>query len=209
LNQKNKDESKMKCRLLVCGFVLGSVTALLGGHALSQDDSDMDPAQMQRMMQLAEKLATPGEAHKRLDYFVGEWDTSTIVMGMPSEAGTQSIKWILGGRQLQSDVNGTLMGRPFEGFGLLGYDNYKKKYTSVWCDSQSTTLLTSEGLADQSGKVITLYGTMDEWMNDTHDKAVKYVYRIVDEDTYEFEIHDLGIVPGDTKVISMTATRKK
>ena len=199
----------MKSRLLVCGFVLGSVTALLGGHALSQDHGDMDPAQMQRMMQLAEELAAPGEAHQRLDYFTGEWDTSTTVMGMEPVAGTQSIKWILGGRQLHSSFKGTMMGRPFEGFGLLGYDNYKKKYTSVWCDSQSTTLLTSEGLADQTGKVITLYGTMDEWMDGTHDKAVKYIYRIVDEDTYEFEIHDLGIVPGETKVISMTATRRK
>ena len=199
----------MKTRMLVSGFVLGSVTALLGGHALSQDHGEMDPAQMQRMMQLAEELATPGEAHKRLDFFAGEWDTSTTIMGMPSETGTQSIKWILGGRQLRSSFKGTMMGRPFEGLGLLGYDNYKKKYTSVWCDSQSTTLLTSEGLADQTGKVITLYGTMDEWMDGTHDKAVKYVYRIVDENTYEFEIHDLGIVPGETKVISMTSTRKK
>ena len=199
----------MKTRTLVSGFVLGSVTALLGGHALSQDHGDMDPAQMQRMMQLAEELATPGEAHRRLDFFTGEWDTSTTVMGMEPETGTQSIKWILGGRQLQSEVNGSVMGRPFEGLGLLGYDNYKKKYTSVWCDSQSTTLLTSEGLTDQSGKVITFYGTMDEWMDGTHDKAVKYVYRIVDENTYEFEIHDLGIVPGDTKVISITATRRK
>ncbi|MEE9129550.1 MAG: hypothetical protein V3T84_05990, partial [Phycisphaerales bacterium] len=62
----------MKSRLFVCGFVLGSVTALLGGHAISQDHGDMDPAQMQRMMQLAEELATPGEAHKRLDFFAGE-----------------------------------------------------------------------------------------------------------------------------------------
>ena len=199
----------MKSRLLVCGFVLCSVTALLCGHALSQDHGDMEPAQMQRMMQLAEALATPGEAHPRLDHSTGACGTTPTMTGMEPVACTQSIKWIIGGRQLHSSFKGTMMGRPFEGFGLLGYDNYKKKYTSVWCDSQSTTLLTSEGLADQTGKVITLYGTMDEWIDGTHDKAVKYVYRIVDKNTYDFEIHDLGIVPGDTKVISMTAMRKK
>ena len=199
----------MNTRTLVIGFVLGSVTALLGGHALSQDYGDIDPAEMQRMMELGEKLGTPGEAHKRLDYFTGEWDFSTSIMGMPPETGTQTIKWILNGRYLQSSLTGTMMGQPFEGLGLMGYDNYKKKYTSTWCDSLSTALLTSEGLADQTGKVITLFGSMDEWMDGTHDKTVKYVYRIVDEDTYEFEIHDLGIVPGETKVISMTATRKK
>ena len=199
----------MKTRMFACGIVLGSVATILGGNALSQDPADMDPAEVQRMMQLAEELATPGAAHQRLDYFTGEWNTSTSIMGMESEPGTQTIKWILGGRQLQSNMSGSMMGKPFEGLGLMGYDNYKKKYTSTWCDSISTTLLTSEGLADQTGKVFTLFGTMDEWMDGTHDKAVKYVYRIVDENTYEFEIHDLGIVPGDTKVISMTATRKK
>ena len=93
----------MKLRLLVGGFVLGSVTALLGGHALSQDPGNMDPTQMQRMMEIGEKLATPGDAHKRLDYFVGDWDTSSTMWGMPGmpemkpEIGTQTIKWILCG----------------------------------------------------------------------------------------------------------------
>jgi len=199
----------MKSRLLIGGFVLGTVTALLGGHALSQDPGQMDPAEMQRMMEMGEKLATPGEAHKRLDYFVGDWDISTSVMGMPAEPGTQTIKWILGGRYLQSNLSASMMDKQFEGLGLFGYDNYKKKYTTAWVDSISTTLLTGEGLADQTGKVITLFGLMDEWMDDTHDKTVKYVYRIIDEDTYEFEIHDMSIVPGETKVITMTSTRKK
>lgn len=202
----------MKTRILVCGLVLGTVTALFGTHALSQDGGQMGQEQYQHLMH---KLATPGEAHKRLDYYIGEWDFTTTMIGMPDmkdmpkDTGTQIIKWILGGRQLQIKLNATMMVQPFEGLGLFGYDNYKKKYTYAWCDSISTTLLTSEGLADRSGKVITLYGTMDEWMDGTHDKTVKYVYRIIDEDTYVFEIHDLSIVPGETKVISMMATRKK
>lgn len=198
-----------RLKLLVGGFVVGGMTMLLGGLALSQDHSGFDPAEMERMKQMGEKFATPSAAHQRLDYFTGVWDTTTEITGMPPEPGTQTIQWILGGRYIQSTVSGSLMGEPFEGRGLMGYDNYKKKYTSVWCDNHSTALLTSEGLADQTGNVITLFGTMDEWLDGTHDKAVKYVYRIVDEDTYEFEIHDLGIVPGETKVITMTATRKK
>ena len=204
-----KGNPTVRLRSVVSGFVLGAATALLGGHALSQDHGEMDQAAMERMMEMAQQLAKPGEAHQKLDFFAGEWETATTVMGRPVEHGTQTIKWILGGRYLQSTVTGMLMGQSFEGLGLMGYDNYKKKYTSVWCDNQSTTLLTSEGLADQTGNVITLYGTMDEWLDGTHDKVVKYVYRILDCDTYEFEIHDLGIVPGETKVITMTATRKK
>jgi hypothetical protein len=48
---------------------------------------------------------------------------------------------------------------------------------------------------------------MDEWMTGEHDKTVKYLTRIVDENTYVFEIHDLAIVPGETKVMEIEYTR--
>lgn len=56
----------IKTKTLVSGFVLGAATALLGAHALSQDPGQMDPAQMQRMMEMGKKLAIPGDAHKCL-----------------------------------------------------------------------------------------------------------------------------------------------
>ena len=95
-----------------------------------------------------------------------------------------------------------------EGIGITGFDNYKKKFVSVWFDNRNTAIMTSEGLLDQSGKVLTLFGSMDEWMTGEHDKTVKYVYRIIDDDEFVFEIHDLGIVPGETKVIEIVYTRK-
>ena len=51
---------------------------------------------------------------------------------------------------------------------------------------------------------------MDEWLTGEHDKAVKYVFRIINDDKHVFEVHDLGIVDGDkenTKVIEITYTR--
>jgi len=44
-------------------------------------------------------------------------------------------------------------------------------------------------------------------MTGEHDKAVKYVYRITGDDTFTFEVHDLGIVPGETKVIEIRYQR--
>jgi hypothetical protein len=79
-------------------------------------------------------------------------------------------------------------------------------------DSASTAMQTSEGLADRTGKVLTFYGTMDEWMTGEHDKAVKFVFRIIDDDNHVFEMHDLGIVDGDkenTKVIEIRYTREQ
>jgi len=71
-----------------------------------------------------------------------------------------------------------------------------------------TTYSTAEGSADQSGKVITLYGKMDEPTTGENDKNVKYVYRLQSKDKYLFEIHDLSLPEGSTKVMEVTYTRK-
>ena len=54
-----------------------------------------------------------------------------------------------------------------------------------------------------------ILGTMDEWMTDEHDKPVMYRYNIIDHDHFDLEIHDLGIVPGETAVITMVFKRLK
>lgn len=50
---------------------------------------------------------------------------------------------------------------------------------------------------------------MDEYLTGEHDKITKQVTRIVDADTFVFEMHDLHIVPGETKVFEITYRRKK
>ena len=108
-----------------------------------------------------------------------------------------------------SEISGNMMGQTWDAVSIIGFDNYKKKFNSVWIDSNGTAMAHAEGLVDQTGKVLVFFGTMDEYMTGEHDKMAKYVYRIHDQDHYEVEIHDLGIVPGDTKVISITNTRKQ
>ena len=166
------------------------------------------------MMKQWQVIAAPGKPHEALKPLEGKWSSVTKMwMAGPDSPATESqgvaeYKWILGGRYLQETFEGRLMGMPYNGIGLLGYDNYKKKYTSCWVDSASTSMLTSEGLLDRTGKVLTFFGTMDEWLTGEHDKAVKYVFRIINDDKHVFEVHDLGIVDGDkenTKVIEITA----
>jgi hypothetical protein len=45
---------------------------------------------------------------------------------------------ILGGRYQQSMIKGNMMGMPFEGMGLLGYDNAQKLFYSTWVDNMGT-----------------------------------------------------------------------
>jgi hypothetical protein len=165
-------------------------------------------------MALMEEMSTPGAAHEFLDRFVGEWDIEMRMWMMGPDApptkttGTSTFEWTLDRHWVKSSFEGVLMGRPMAGMGVMGYDNFKKKYVAMWVDSASTMMNTAEGLLDRTGDVLTYYGTMDEYLTGEHDKTVKWVYEFTDDDSFTFEIHDLGIVPGETRVIEVAYTRK-
>ena len=48
---------------------------------------------------------------------------------------------------------GDMMGSPFSGIGLNGYDNNTGKYVSTWMDTMSTAILYFEGTAGPDGKL--------------------------------------------------------
>lgn len=183
-----------------------------------------EQAMMAEMMAQMQKLGTPGEAHHRLDAFVGNWDLviRSWCMGPDKPAteskGTSQARWILGGRYLSEEVSSEFVmpnpetGKeekvPFHGQGLTGYDNYKNIYVSTWVDDMSTQLFVSRGSADQTGKVITFYGEMDEPTLDVHGRMVKMVTRLVDKDKHVMEMYDLH-AGDDFKVMEIVYTRKK
>lgn len=217
----------MRIKTFAGTFLLGAACALVTANAISQQDHPHDhpgqdhphdqPGQQmspeeQAMMENWMEVATPGPQHAKLDYFVGKWNTSSkmwMAPGQPPsvEPGTATFQWTLGKRFLTQTYEGKLMGMPYEGTGLTGFDNYKNKWVATWAGNMGTNIQYMEGTIDQTGNVWTYFGTMDEWMTDEHDRAVKYVTRIVNDDRFVFEVHDLGIVPGETRVIEIEYTR--
>jgi len=159
------------------------------------------------MMKKGELYATPNRNHEFLHAFTGHWNTQTRIMYTESQHGTANANMILGGRFLEMSYTGTLMGIPLKGRTTLGYDNFKKKFTAVFIDNLGTSIRTAQGSLDHSAKVLSLWGTMDEWMTGEHDKPVMYRYRIADQDTIVFEIFDLSITDGEAKVIEVLHTR--
>ena len=97
------------------------------------------------------KIAAPGEHHKHLDYFVGKWKTKTsMYMGGPGSTpmvseGTSEMKWVLDGRFIMDTHQGSMMGQPYKGIGLTGYDNYRNMYEGSWCSNMGTNYLTMKG----------------------------------------------------------------
>src|SRR5688572_16568161 len=93
-------------------------------------------AQTEAEMKAWQTYMTPGDAHKVLLESAGDW-TEDISMWMdsttpPSKATTNTkSEMIMGGRYLVSKTTGEMMGMPFEGMSIMGYDNAKKIYTST------------------------------------------------------------------------------
>jgi hypothetical protein len=209
----------MKIRLLLYGVAI-VCASLFAMNALTQEKKakeEMKPqagGQMDPMMKKWMEAATPGENHKRLDDMVGTWEATSTAWMDPAKPpsitkGTSEIKWVLGGRFLQQDFTGEMMGMPFNGMGLTGYDNFNKKYIGSWVDNTSTAMLTMEGTADPTGKVITMLGKSDDPGTGEHGKAMKYVARLVSKDKHVFEIYDLSMGNKETKLLEISYTRKK
>ena len=127
------------------------------------DPSRQDMARMEAMV----RAGTPGQAHKRLDPLVGRFSVTMKMWmdpaGPPQESTAVSVnKWVLGDRFVQQQLEGTSSGEASGGVGYIGYDNLKKKYTSVWMDSTSTAMFPTTGSFDPEGKVLTFTGTADD-----------------------------------------------
>ena len=204
----------MKKQIRYTGAALAVAATIVVSLALAEDKPavpKLDP-QMEEMMKKAAALCTPGPAHQALEPLIGDWNAE-VKMWMTPDApptitkGTAKNTWTLKGRFVQQEFNGEFMGKPFRGISFTGYDNVRQKYRSVWIDDMSTTVVTSEGDAEDGGKVVTLGGDYACAMTGDKHKQTKQIFRIISHDKHVFEMHDPS--KGDnSKEMEITYTRK-
>jgi len=164
-------------------------------------------AAMKAQMEQMEMLAKPGPEHAWLKTMEGKFKAVTKSWMGPGEPvvteGTSDNQMVLGGRYLQSHYVGTMMGQPFEGWGLTGYDNGKKQYTSIWADNASTAIMTSSGTI--AGKDLTTMTTMDG--PDGKPTQVRMVTSVVDDKTHTFTMY-VPQAGKEQKMMEITYTRQ-
>lgn len=191
-------------------FEIFFAIAIAGAASLSATEPQVD---IKAELEKAKRYTAPGENHKELERFLGQWDTETRLM-LPTgptapEKGSASYSWLMEGRWVKGESSGSMMGMPIRTFGILGYDNFKMSYVTANVNSFDTTLTTFEGDMDPSGKAILAYGTLDEYLTGEHDKMVKYVWRFISAEEIVMEVHDLPIGENNTKVIEIRFKRRK
>ncbi|HTY58029.1 MAG TPA: DUF1579 domain-containing protein [Bacteroidota bacterium] len=198
----------------LCVAALASGVAFHGANAQAKKKPAKAMPSEEEMMKRWEQAMTPGDTHKKLEAFVGSWDVEVKAwMKGPKEEptvskGSAEYKMALGGRYLQQEVTGEMMGQPFNGIGYTGYDNFRKRLVSFWIDNMGTAMSMMEGKMDGEGKTLTLWGKMDEPATGEKDKKVKYVTRIVDKDKHVFEMYDIARFGEKQPVMVLTYTRK-
>jgi len=203
----------MKVRGYLSVLVLIAAVAAAAVALADEKKAAAPPMDEKAMMELWQKMATPGEGHKKLDPFVGSWtakNTLWMEPGKPPEVtdGTAEQKWVLGGRYLEQRYEGKMMGQPFSGTGYTGYDNYTKKYESTWMDTTGTAILFLRGTFDKAGKVLTATGQMNDFVIGKtitlRDKTT-----LVSHDEILFELFGPGPDGKEQKMMEIRYTRKK
>lgn len=138
---------------------------LLAAPVAAQEMSPEEAAAMQAWM----TYMTPGEAHQMLGQMTGEW-SHTLKMwqapGAPPMETTASStgRTTMGGRYLVEDFSGNMMGMPFEGQAITGYDNALGKYFSIWIDNMGTGVMIGWGEHDGESNAIEFTGTYTDPM---------------------------------------------
>jgi hypothetical protein len=162
-------------------------------------------------MEAYQKLAMPGAPHRVLASMAGSWTTtikSWMEPGKPpmESAGTSEQKMILGGRYLHQEFNGDMIGRPFTGIGITGYDNHKKRYVSTWMDSMSTGIYCFEGVSGEDDNTITMECRTEDLVRGP--MKWRSVTTILDDNTHLFEMYGTDKSDKEQKMMEITYRRK-
>ncbi len=165
------------------------------------------------MMAKMQEYGTPNENHKVLESMVGSWDHTVKwwkATGTEPEVstGTTESKWILGGRFVEGAVAGTMMGQPFEGKSVVGYDNVKKEYTSLWIDNMATGVMISSSTYDAATKTFAEKGNFSCPIMGAN-MAYRGMIKINDENSYVYEMYMTDPEGKEMKSMEIAYTRKQ
>ena len=190
----------MKKIFLFAGILLISSA---GFHLFAQMDENAQKAWVAYM--------TPGDIHKMIAKFDGQWKEAVTWWMAPGQSPMTSTAsctntMILGGRYQQSISKGDMMGMPFEGMGLLGYDNAEKIFNYTWIDNMGTGVMNMKGSWDDATKSINLTGSTVDPISGK-ETPVREVFTITDDNNQMLQMFAPGPDGKEFKNMEIKLTR--
>jgi len=186
--------------------------AMLAAPALAQEGEmpQMTPEQ-QAEMDAYMKAGALGPQHQWMAEQIGTYDVA-IKSWMdpaapPMESKGVAIRTLhMGGRVMNEEFQGDMMGTPFTGLSRSGYDNVSGKYWSTWTDSMSTGIMVSEGECDENNNC-TYVGTYNDPVTDG-PVTNRYVVKWTSPDEQYFAMYGPGRDGTEVKMMEMIYTRR-
>jgi hypothetical protein len=199
-------------RFAAAAFTAAAFVALVA-PALAQAGNQppqMTPEQKAEM-EAYMKAGTPTAQHQMLASMAGQYEVKVkswhdAKSPAMEESGSATRTMTLGGRVLVEDFNATMMGQPFAGHGMSGYDNVTGKYWSTWNDTMSTGVMVSEGTCDAQ-KNCTFTASWTDPVRKTPIKA-RMTTRWPSPTTEVFEMYAPGPDGKEMKMMEITYNKK-
>jgi hypothetical protein len=161
-------------------------------------------------------LSVPSEPHELLATTVGTWDVTIRIWTDPEPGaepasmamGTAVGRWILGERFVETIYEGEVLGRPFEGLKIEGFDKAEERYVSTWRDNLGTYTLVFKGACEDSCKERVMSSSFLEPVS-KQTFRIKGVTTITDEDAYNYESFVITPNGQEFKNMELDARRRK
>jgi hypothetical protein len=157
--------------------------------AITTTEKKLTPAEEEKAWM---EYATPGKMHEWLTKSTGTWQSEVMSWMHPDSPAVKSKaisvnKMILGGRYQEGTFTGDMMGMPFEGRSIVGYDNAKKVFQSSWVDNMGTGFMNMEGVYDPNTKTLTSKGKMVD-PGTGKEMEMREVLTFIDDNTQKMEM---------------------
>ncbi|HEX7502355.1 MAG TPA: DUF1579 family protein [Acidobacteriota bacterium] len=183
--------------------------AVMGVLASAQEKTK----EMEGQQRLAAYQAAnaPNEHHEFLKKFSGDWGVQMTFWTAPGKPPVTSRATAMsdvrfGGRFLFISFTGEMMGKPFAGQQIVGYDNMEKMYNTFYMDNTSTHIFVTKGV--RLGDVISETGSWpDPVTGRVSGVHARTTFLNNDEYRYEqFMVQDDGT---EVKMLELRCQRKK
>lgn len=183
--------------LTLCAILL--LTTVTDLYAQSADE-----------MKKWQDFMTPGAMHKWLAKYNGTWDvemTSFMDPANPQKSnGTGVYTSLMNGLYQAGDFKSDMMGMPFQGHSITGYDNAKKLFVSTWVDNFGSGIIYMTGTYDEASKTLHMKGTQTDPMTGK-DAFIRQEMKVVNEDSYNLLMYGPG--PDGKEMLFMSGVFKR
>lgn len=189
-------------------FAAGIFFAILS-PALAQDTKQQE--EQQKAMAAYMKAAAVTENHQFLAKYAGDWDVAVTYWTAPGAPPAKSMATFkaasrLGGRYVMMDFNGFMMGQPFAGIWLVGFDNMEQKYNSLWIDNTSTSFFITTGTREGN-----LIGESGSWPDPVSGRSLQVKARTtwISDDEFRYEQFMVLADGSEHKGMEFSSKRRK